>query len=93
MRWRMGPGLSVNAGVARVVKTLIKEWEEPLVLDADGLNNIHSDALREPSPNIVITPHVGELTRLSKIDASTVQQAPDRHVLNKSPANAASFVF
>ena len=59
----IGPGLSVASSVEYVLKRILKEWEQPLVLDADGLNNLKSDDLVD-YPNLVITPHPAELARL-----------------------------
>jgi len=73
----IGPGLSVCAAVGRVIKTLLKEWDKPLVLDADGLNNVNLRDLRN-HPGLMITPHVGELTRLMRSEASIVKQEPVR---------------
>ena len=73
----VGPGLSVCAAVGRVIKTLLKEWDKPLVLDADGLNNVNLRDLRN-HPSLIITPHVGELTRLMRSEASIVKQEPIR---------------
>jgi NAD(P)H-hydrate epimerase len=71
----VGPGLSIDAGVSRVVKGLIKDWDLPLVLDADGLNNVTLDALRNLE-DLIITPHMGELARLLKLDVATVKRTP-----------------
>jgi len=67
----VGPGLSLSPSVAYVVKALLKEWKQPLVLDADGLNNISLDDLGN-HPGLIITPHVIELARLMRIGRDTI---------------------
>lgn len=71
----IGPGISVNAGVARVVKALIKEGPGMKVLDADGLNNVRLADLSGCS-DLVITPHPGEMARLMNVDPHTVKATP-----------------
>ena len=57
----IGPGLSVHPSIRRVIKALL-HLGLPVVLDADGLNNIKPVDIK--SKPIVITPHPGELARL-----------------------------
>ena len=62
----LGPGLGRRGGHA-VVGTLLRETEQPIVLDADGLNalshNLRSLDARKGRVT-VLTPHEGELARL-----------------------------
>jgi hydroxyethylthiazole kinase-like uncharacterized protein yjeF len=73
-----GPGLSVSPAVRRVVKSLLG-LELPLVLDADGLNNLTARELMDPRQrrsgmtSVLITPHPGELSRLLKVPMSKIQ--------------------
>lgn len=61
-----GPGLSVTAGVRKLVLALIRSWEGPLVLDADALNVLEGSAerLKRRKMPAVLTPHAGEFVRL-----------------------------
>ena len=70
----VGPGLSVGSGVAHVVRGILKDWEQPLVLDADGLNNINVADLGGDYPRLIITPHPGELAHLLKIERDAVKR-------------------
>ncbi len=62
----VGPGLSTHPAVQKLVRALIKKWERPLVLDADGLNalNGHPEVLKKRQSPAVLTPHAGEFVRL-----------------------------
>lgn len=63
----LGPGLGRSEGVRRLVLPLLREAEQPVVLDADGLNALAGDldALDARfSRATVLTPHDGELARL-----------------------------
>ena len=69
----VGPGLSINSSVAHIVKSILKDWENPLVLDADGLNNVTTDDLRD-YPQLIITPHPGEMAHLCRIERDAVKR-------------------
>lgn len=62
----LGPGLGIGDAQRQLVVRLLDEWEGPVVLDADGLNNLvgHTDALTGRGWPVVITPHVAEMARL-----------------------------
>ncbi len=63
----LGPGLGRSAGAARLVRTLLRETEQPLVLDADGLNALSEgmSALAARRGRVtILTPHDGEFARL-----------------------------
>ena len=63
----LGPGLGQSAGVRAVVDTLLREAEQPVVLDADGLNALARDlsVLDARRGRVtILTPHDGELARL-----------------------------
>ncbi len=70
----LGPGLGRREGAVALARSLAREVELPLLLDADGLN-AHAGALRSLSTRsapTVITPHAGELARLLDTDSNTV---------------------
>lgn len=64
----IGPGMGASGGTERILRHILGTWKIPLVIDADGLNVIDAglaDMLRAYSGQIVITPHPGELKRLT----------------------------
>ncbi len=74
-----GPGLGVSAGAAEVMRGIIEKAGLPLVIDADGLNNIAKDIgiiQKTASAEVVLTPHPGEAARL--LGASTKEIQADR---------------
>ena len=77
----IGCGLSVTAGTKSIVKKVIKEAACPIILDADGINCIvdNIDIIRDAKNKLIITPHAGELARLSKV--STEEAVRDRLTL------------
>jgi len=63
----IGPGLSTDPETVQVVRQLLPKLSCPTVVDADGLNAIAQDTqlLKSVKAPLVITPHAGELARLS----------------------------
>src|SRR5207245_2649767 len=49
----LGPGLSVHESVAQILKAILKEWDLPAVLDADGLNNTTPRDLQARSKTVI----------------------------------------
>lgn len=72
----VGPGLSTCKDVPEVVKTLVREADIPLVLDADALNSLADDPdiLKSRKAPAVITPHPGEMARLLGTSTAEVQE-------------------
>ncbi len=70
----VGPGLSSASGVLAVVEVLLA-GSRPLVIDADGLNVLagRSGALDRAHGTAVLTPHPGELSRLTGVSAAEIQ--------------------
>lgn len=62
----LGPGLSRNKEVANLLRNLLLQIKVPLVIDADGINNLISDQkiFQKLKTDVIITPHPGELSRL-----------------------------
>ncbi len=62
----VGPGLSQHFETQELVRRVLARREKPTVLDADGLNAFGKDnsVLKENKAPLIITPHVGELSRL-----------------------------
>ncbi len=63
----VGPGLTVCNDTLRVVEEIIGTASVPVVIDADGLNSISRDInmLKKLKAPAVITPHPGEMARLT----------------------------
>lgn len=70
----IGPGLSQEEGVWRAISQLVKS-DIPKVLDADALNllALHGGGV---GANTVLTPHPGEMARLTGAEVSDILAAP-----------------
>ena len=71
----IGPGLSQNPETIELVTELIKNIEQPIVLDADGINAVHGNTslLFERSAPTILTPHPGEIAYISDLSIPEVQ--------------------
>ncbi len=70
----LGPGLGVQASTARLVSRALLEIDKPLLLDADGINLLEPQVLKEREAPTIITPHPGELSRLLGVEINEIQQ-------------------
>ncbi|MGH9546315.1 MAG: NAD(P)H-hydrate dehydratase [Terriglobales bacterium] len=71
----VGPGISRHPDTAAFVRGVIKKYKLPMVLDADGLNAFENGAaeLKNRAGTLVITPHPGEMARLTGSSIPAVQ--------------------
>lgn len=71
-----GPGLGVNESARHALRWLLRHGNLPWVIDADGLNNLALDLerLRHAKVPPMITPHPGEMARLTGEDNATVNR-------------------
>jgi|LSQX01.2.fsa_nt_gb NAD(P)H-hydrate epimerase len=71
----LGCGLGVSEYAKILVCGLIRKAHCPVVLDADGLNNIANipHILSESKHGILITPHPAEMSRLSGVPVQDIQ--------------------
>lgn len=62
-----GPGLGKSRGAADMLRMILKEKKKKIVLDADALNLLaeHPEWIKELSEQCVLTPHLGEMARLT----------------------------
>jgi len=71
----IGPGLSTRSGATALVKKLLELCELPLVIDADGLNALagSADLLKKARKEVLLTPHPGEMARLTGLATGQIQ--------------------
>ncbi len=70
----LGPGMGQGGNRTAFIDKIIRGSNLPLVIDADGLNNIaeNPDILLKAKTPAVITPHPGEMARLASISTEKV---------------------
>jgi NAD(P)H-hydrate epimerase len=72
----IGPGLGIGDEVSGLILRLVQDSELPVVIDADALNALcgHTHILeRQQSRRIVLTPHPGEMARLTGLSIVEIQ--------------------
>jgi len=72
----IGPGLSSDVSIYNIISSIAQNASIPIVLDADALNAVskNTDILRKFQKAVVITPHPGEMSRLTGLDISYIQR-------------------
>lgn len=82
-----GPGIGTSEGAKETLTGLLRASHLPTVLDADALNLVAEDSalmelLREKALNlpVVLTPHPGELLRLSGLTMADYQQEREKTI-------------
>lgn len=79
MKWAdvivCGPGIGTGDAAHQIVKTVLQKASVPVVLDADALNIIAEDTsvLLLAHTELVITPHLGEMSRLTGDSIAFIQ--------------------
>lgn len=71
----IGPGVSLHSATADFVREFVAECPKPMVIDADGLNVLarHTELLQVTSAHAIVTPHPGEMARLSGVTTGEIQ--------------------
>ncbi|MEO0009266.1 MAG: NAD(P)H-hydrate dehydratase [candidate division WOR-3 bacterium] len=72
----IGPGISTHPETRQLLMELLPRIEKPLVIDADGLNNLAGEVttLSRLKPPVILTPHPGELSRLTGIPVQEINR-------------------
>lgn len=73
----IGCGMSRNEETQELIRMVIRKCRKPMVIDADALSAISEDLSilkNRRNDNIVLTPHVGEFSRLTRIPSKEIEQ-------------------
>lgn len=74
----IGMGIGVSKDVYKIIKYLLKNYKNNLIIDADGLNSLAKygvDILKEKREcNVILTPHIKEFSRLSKRSVDEIKE-------------------
>ena len=74
----IGPGLSTGTEAERELFFVLEKNNLPMVLDADALNILakHPDWLKKSRAPKILTPHMGEMVRLSGFSMEELKKRP-----------------
>ncbi len=71
----LGPGLSLDEETQELVRELARDITKPLLIDGDGITAMCGDLqiLRERTAPAILTPHLGEMSRITGVDVKEIQ--------------------
>lgn len=71
-----GPGLGRSDDMVKILVALLTDYMGKLVIDADGLNALseNSEILKSRRAEVILTPHPVEMSRLTGLGVSEIQQ-------------------
>ncbi len=71
----IGPGLGRGEITRKMIRHVLGNYEKPLVVDADGLNELCScrELLLQTRAKVILTPHIGEMERFSGWSKADIQ--------------------
>ena len=69
----IGPGLGVTEEISSLITKITDNFKIPVVIDADGLNNLAQSGNFKLPSNVILTPHVAELGRLTGATIAEIQ--------------------
>ncbi len=71
-----GCGSKLCEDTESLAMTLLYECSVPMVIDADGINSLakHINVLDEAKSSVILTPHEGEMSRLTGVAAAEIKE-------------------
>lgn len=75
----IGMGMGATVETYEQVKSLLKNYGGSLIIDADGLNALSQfgiDILKEKNCKVILTPHLKEFSRLTKLSVNDILKDP-----------------
>jgi NAD(P)H-hydrate epimerase len=76
----VGPGCGDTSELLELIRRLLRDLETPIILDADGLNALSRDIdlLNHKKSTVIVTPHPGEMSRLTGLGIKEINEDPLR---------------
>jgi len=73
----IGPGAGLGVSTKRLIAKIVGEIDKPMIVDADALTALASNLevlLKRKTKTLILTPHLGEFSRLIKTDVSKIKK-------------------
>ncbi len=72
----VGPGIGMSDETGNLIRQIILHTGIPVVIDADGINHLsgNTDLLRKIKTPVILTPHPGEMARLTGNSIQDIQK-------------------
>ncbi len=74
-----GPGIEINRSLYQELFNIITEMNLPVIIDASGLSYIDLNE-KYKNPNIILTPHSGELANIFNVSSSDINLNPLNYI-------------
>ena len=81
----IGMGAGINENVYKIICYLLENYQKRLIIDADALNCLSKfgkDVLKNKKCEVVLTPHLGEFSRLVGVEKDVLLSDLDRIAVN-----------
>ena len=75
----VGMGMGCTQETYNLVFSLLKSYRGKLIIDADGINALAQfgkDILKDTKAQVLLTPHIGEMSRLTGLSKEKILEAP-----------------
>ena len=72
----IGCGMGTDDATKKYVIDFIKKCDIPMVIDADGLNILSENIDIIKGKNVILTPHIVEFSRLTKVSPDEIKENP-----------------
>jgi len=72
----LGPGIGMDEAAKTMLEIILKTSSVPMILDADALNLLAKEPqiLKRPHTDLIVTPHLGEMSRLLDMPIDYIQK-------------------
>jgi ADP-dependent NAD(P)H-hydrate dehydratase / NAD(P)H-hydrate epimerase len=72
----IGPGLSLAEETQQLARELVQKIEKPILLDGDGITALagHSEIIKSRKAPTILTPHLGEMSRIAKLSVDQIDE-------------------
>lgn len=70
----IGMGLGTSFEVGKILQYVLKNYDLTMIIDADGLNSLNIEWLLDTKCKVILTPHIGEFSRLCGRSIQDIRQ-------------------
>ncbi|HEY8443975.1 MAG TPA: NAD(P)H-hydrate dehydratase [Clostridia bacterium] len=72
----IGMGLGKSEEVGKIIDYVLRNYSLTAIIDADGINSLNLESLKNTNCRVILTPHIGEFARLINADIQKVKRNP-----------------